>query len=108
MIRAGALTGYTNVMHGLSQAPEPLLARFGIKKATLSDVDALLPIEDVCALLEESSQKTDCSDLGLRIARYQGLDALGVLGLPFRPPALPPKPPGSLRDTSFCKAQRSK
>lgn len=104
MIRAGALTGYTNVMHGLSQAPEPLLARFGIKKATLSDVDALLPIEDVCALLEESSQKTDCSDLGLRIARYQGLDALGVLGLAIQAARTPAEATGIVTRYIFLQS----
>jgi AraC-like DNA-binding protein len=80
VIRAASLRGYIDVMQELGVSPSALLKHFDIKEALLADDDALLPMEAVCGLLEESSRATQCPDLGLRIASYQNHKVLGVLG----------------------------
>ncbi len=81
VIRAAALTGYLEVMQELGVAPVRLLKQFGISRVSLDDDDALLQMDVVCGLLEASSFATGSPDLGLRIARHQDLDVLGILGL---------------------------
>ncbi|PVH28050.1 AraC family transcriptional regulator [Pararhodobacter oceanensis] len=89
VIRATSLTGYREVMRELGVSPSPLLAQFAIDAALLDDADALLPMESVCGLLEASSRATRCPDLGLRIARHQDHDQLGVLGLVMKSASTP-------------------
>ncbi|OSP54395.1 hypothetical protein BV911_13025 [Pseudoruegeria sp. SK021] len=81
VIRAAALKGYRDVMQELVGSPARLLVEFGIDPNLLDDDDALLPMDAVCGLLEASSAHAQCPDLGLRIARHQDLDVLGILGL---------------------------
>ena len=81
VIRAAALRGYTKVMQELGVSHAKLLEQFAISDATLRDEDALLPIGAVCGLLEVSSMATKCPDLGLRIAKHQDHEVLGILGL---------------------------
>ncbi|WP_036485465.1 AraC family transcriptional regulator [Nitratireductor basaltis] len=81
LIRAAALTGYREVMSKLGLKPDRLLHRFGIRPALLETEDAMLSMEAVCDLLEESSRLAGCPDLGLQIARHQHFGVLGILGI---------------------------
>lgn len=81
VIRAAALRGYADVMQELHVPHGNLLKQFAISEQNLSDDDALLAIGAVCGLLEASSLAANCPDLGLRIARQQDHEVLGVLGL---------------------------
>ncbi len=81
LLRAAALTGYREVMSELGFKPDRLLNQFGIRAALLKAEDAMLPMEAVCDLLEESSRLANCPDLGLQIAQHQHFGVLGILGI---------------------------
>ena len=52
--------------------------------ASLTERDLMLPTDRVCALLEESAQRSGCATFGLALARHRRLSHLGELGLLLR------------------------
>ncbi|MFQ1701681.1 AraC family transcriptional regulator ligand-binding domain-containing protein [Loktanella agnita] len=81
VIRAYALRGYIDVMQALDISYANVLSQFAISAEMLNYEAALLPIGAMCGLLEASSLVAKCPDLGLRIAKYQDHEVLGILRL---------------------------
>lgn len=72
------MSGYGALMRELGIDPLPMLHRYAITLGTLDDPEALVSLESVIRLLEESAVATGCLGFGLRLAdRYDA----GLLGL---------------------------
>ncbi|WP_374529845.1 AraC family transcriptional regulator ligand-binding domain-containing protein [Acinetobacter sp.] len=61
--------------------PKSLLDKHGISLADLQDDNSWIKHSSLVQLLEESSQRANCPDLGLRISSHQDIRILGVLGV---------------------------
>ncbi|GAB7545136.1 AraC family transcriptional regulator [Cupriavidus sp. 8B] len=83
LIRAAALAGYAELAQSLGLDVARQLRRVGLSVKSLCDPDALIPHAAKIELLERSAVDAACPDLGLRLARRQGMDTLGVVALVF-------------------------
>ncbi len=63
--------------------PEPLLAEFGIRRESLDDTRAIMPLADYLAFFEAAAQRAGNPCLGLQAGRLGGADSLGALGFLF-------------------------
>jgi len=77
---ANVLTGFAALMRTKGADPAQLLRRAGIPLSALSDPQARLPIPAVVRLLEDSAQRFDCPDLGLRLSQARRLSHFGAVG----------------------------
>jgi AraC-like DNA-binding protein len=86
-VRSAALTGLPAEVASLGGDLEALLAGVGLSRAALDDGDRLIRIEQLTRLLQHAAASLGCPDLGLRVARHQGVEMLGLLGrlLAFEP-----------------------
>lgn len=80
MLHSSGLRGYVDVMQQLNIDPMLLLEKHGIQALQLQDDNEWISHYAVIQLLEDSAQRSNCADLGLRISRYQDISILGVLG----------------------------
>lgn len=80
-VHSSGLRGYIDVMKQLGMDPAPLLAKHEISLIDLQDDNAWIKHLSWMQLLEESSEQTNCPDLGLRISTHQDIGILGVLGV---------------------------
>jgi len=71
-------------MRELGFDPAPLLRRYHIDEAALSQGDSLIPLRAATHLLEASAELTGLGDFGLRMSSYQSIDVLGSLSLVIR------------------------
>ncbi|MCJ8160325.1 AraC family transcriptional regulator [Acinetobacter zhairhuonensis] len=81
MVHSSALRGYVDVMQQLGTDPMPLFDKHEISLADLQDENSWIKHTSLIQLLEESSQRANCPDLGLRISAHQDIRILGVLGV---------------------------
>ncbi|XQE68831.1 AraC family transcriptional regulator [Pseudomonas sp. P3C3] len=79
-VRSAALTGLPAEVASLGGDLDALLAGVGLSRAALDDGDCLIGIEQLTRLLHEAAVRLHCPDLGLRVARHQGVEMLGLLG----------------------------
>ena len=79
-VRSGALSGFLSLLASLKGDADALLAEVGLDRAVLADPDRLIAIEQLATLLDNCATRLECADFGLRLASYQGIDMLGVLG----------------------------
>jgi len=79
-VRSAALTGLPAEVASLGGDLDALLADVGASRAELDDGDCLIGIEQLTRLLHEAAVRLRCPDLGLRVARHQGVEMLGLLG----------------------------
>jgi len=79
-VRSAALTGLPAEVASLGGDLDALLAGVGLSRAALDDGDCLIGIEQLTRLLHEAAVRLRCPDLGLRVARHQGVEMLGLLG----------------------------
>lgn len=79
-VRSGALSGFLPLLASLNGDADALLAEVGLDRAVLADPDRLIAIEQLATLLDNCATHLECADFGLRLASYQGIDMLGVLG----------------------------
>lgn len=79
-VRSAALTGLPAEVASLGGDLDALLADVGLSRAALDDGDCLIGIEQLTRLLHEAAVRLRCPDLGLRVARHQGVEMLGLLG----------------------------
>ncbi|MET1080961.1 MAG: AraC family transcriptional regulator [Pseudomonas sp.] len=77
-VRSAALTGF---QAEVGSALAGLLEGTTLSLEQLQDGDRLLDVEPLQALMERAARRLGRQDLGLRVARHQGLEMLGVLGL---------------------------
>ena len=80
MIHSSGLRGYLDVMQQQRIDPLPLLEKHEINLTDLHAGNVWIKHRSLIQLLEESSQKANCADLGLKISSYQDISVLGVLG----------------------------
>ena len=73
-VRSAALTGLPAEVASLGGDLDALLADVGLSRAALDDGDCLIGIEQLTRLLHEAAVRLHCPDLGLRVARHQGVE----------------------------------
>jgi len=81
LVRAGALTGYAEVMHALGGDADKALRRAGLRPSLIRDPDQLIDADVAAQLVEDSAQMTGCQTFGLRMAESRQLSHLGVVSL---------------------------
>ncbi|MEC3916491.1 AraC family transcriptional regulator [Nocardia sp. CDC160] len=81
MARAANLRGYRELVDELGGDGEGMLRRFGLSPEAVASDDALVPAESLGWALEVAAAELDCPDLGLRLARRQGIEVLGLLAV---------------------------
>lgn len=79
-VRSGALSGFLPLLGSLQGDADGLLAAVGLDREVLANPDRLIAIEQLATLLDNCATRLECADFGLRLASYQGIDMLGVLG----------------------------
>jgi AraC-like DNA-binding protein len=81
LIRATNLWGYGDLVRELGADPAPFLARFHIPPGIEDQEDAFVSFEPFVRMLEASAAELGCTDFGLRLSRWQGLDILGPIAV---------------------------
>jgi AraC-like DNA-binding protein len=81
LVRAAALTNYTEVARHLGLDPARLLGRHGLSLRLIADPEQRVPLQGVVALLEESAQLANCPTFGLRMAESRSLADFGAISL---------------------------
>lgn len=81
VVRAAALSGYTDVSHVLGLDPRELLKRAGLDIGYLTTQDSWIPGTAVARLLELSAAASACEDFGLRMAERRRIASLGPVSL---------------------------
>lgn len=79
-VRSGALTGFLPLLASLGGDADSLLTAVGLDREVLANPDLLINIEQLALLLDNCARQLQCADFGLRLASYQGIGMLGVLG----------------------------
>ncbi|TQM09083.1 AraC family transcriptional regulator [Pseudonocardia kunmingensis] len=81
VVRAAALRGLPQLVHGLGGDADGLFARARVPVDALDNDDALVPSRHAGRLLETAARDLDCPDLGLRLAAQQDIGVLGPLAI---------------------------
>lgn len=84
MLRAAALNDYRELVASLGGRPDQLLKKYHISPRTISAADGLVPLHRFVHLLEDTAQRLNCSDFGLRLAAVQDVSFLGPLAVGMR------------------------
>jgi AraC-like DNA-binding protein len=79
-IRSGALSGFFELLAALDGDADALLAGVALDREVLLNPDRLIGTAQLVRLLDDSARQLHCADFGLRLAGYQGIEMLGVLG----------------------------
>ena len=81
LVRAAALTHFSEVFRELGGDPEVALRQAGLRPAMVREQDQLVDVATVARLLEDAAQATRCESFGLRMAQSRQLSNFGVLSL---------------------------
>jgi len=81
LVRAAALTHFSEVMRGLGGDPDGCMRRVGLRPALVSERDQMLDSSLVAGLLEEAARTTHCESFGLRMAQSRQLSNFGAVSL---------------------------
>ncbi|OUM04058.1 AraC family transcriptional regulator [Variovorax sp. JS1663] len=81
LVRAAALTNFSEVAQELGHDPAAALRRAGLRAALIRQPDQLIEAERVARLLEDAARSTGCESFGLRIAARRQLSNFGVVSL---------------------------
>lgn len=84
VIRGTCLTGYPALVAELGGDPGPLLARAGIDPADVGCFDAFITYLALIHAVESAAAITRTPDFGRRLARRQGIEILGPVGVAGR------------------------
>jgi AraC-like DNA-binding protein len=84
LIRSAVLTNYVEVAESVGLDPYRMIARCGLPPASLTDTEVKVPVLAVGQLLEESAQRSQVPDFGLRMAERRSLSNLGAVALLVR------------------------
>lgn len=79
LVRAAALTHFSEVMKGLGGDPDSCMRRVGLRPSLVSEQDQMLDSSLVAALLEEAVRATGCESFGLRMAQTRQLSNFGAV-----------------------------
>lgn len=72
-----------NCLDLVGRDPEPLLARFALRRNDLDNARGVMPLEQFLAVLESAAQEAGNTYLGLQAGRLGALNSLGALGFLF-------------------------
>lgn len=84
LIRGTALQGFLELTDELGENPTELLRAAHLEPAAVGSHDRFLEYRGVITALELAARATGAGDFGRRLARRQGLDILGPLGVAAR------------------------
>lgn len=84
VIRGTCLTGFTDELAGLGGDAGALLRRAGIRPDAIGNFESFFTYVAMIDVLEAAAQQTDTPDFGRRLARRQGIDILGPVGVAAR------------------------
>jgi len=82
VVRAGSLRGFAEFVRDLGGDPEQLLTRHGLEVG--DDAEALISLDAVARLLEDSADTLRCPHFGLGLAQRQDPGVLGLLAIVLR------------------------
>jgi AraC-like DNA-binding protein len=81
LVRAGALTGFRDLVRSVGGDPQPLLKALDLAPDLLDDPEAKLPLERVGCLLDRAARALAMPDFGMRLAQYQDLSVVGSIAV---------------------------
>lgn len=81
LVRAAALTNFTEVAQELGYDAGAALRRAGLRAQLLRQPDQLVEADRVARLLEDAARETGCESFGLRIAARRQLSNFGMVSL---------------------------
>ncbi|RYB93877.1 AraC family transcriptional regulator [Nocardioides oleivorans] len=81
LARSAALRGFHSLVLELGGDPDAIARDVGLDPSALHSDELLVPERAVASALELGARRTDCPDLGLRVAARQELSMLGPLAL---------------------------
>ncbi|MGV9712490.1 AraC family transcriptional regulator [Gordonia sp. NPDC003424] len=84
MIRGTCLTGFIEEATSLGADPRPLLRTAGIRPEDVGNFDSFFAYVAMIQVLESAAQTTGAQDFGRRLARRQGIEILGPVGVAAR------------------------
>ncbi|MCV7238977.1 AraC family transcriptional regulator [Mycolicibacterium celeriflavum] len=86
VIRGTSLTGYRELVGELGGEPDTLLRRAGILPGQVGQFDSFITYLALIDAMEAAAAATGAADFGRRLARRQGIDILGAVGVAARTP----------------------
>lgn len=81
LVRAAALTNFTEVALELGLDANAALRRAGLRRELVRQPDQLVEAQRVAQLLEDAARRAGCESVGLRIAARRQLSNFGVVSL---------------------------
>ncbi|VTU40199.1 Virulence-regulating protein VirS [Variovorax sp. PBS-H4] len=81
LVRAAALTNFSEVARELGFDPGAALRRAGLRAELIRQPDQLIEADRVARLFEDAARDTGCESFGLRIAARRQLSNFGVVSL---------------------------
>ena len=81
LVRAAALTNFSELAQGLGIDPNAALRKAGLRAELIRQPDQLIDAERVALLFEDAARRTRCESFGLRIAARRQLSNFGVVSL---------------------------
>ena len=84
VVRATSLSNYPRLVVELGGDPVGLLTEVGIDPDVVGHADVFVPLGRVAAAIENAASTTGTRDLGRQLARLQGIEILGPVGVAAR------------------------
>jgi AraC-like DNA-binding protein len=84
VVRGTALVNYPDLVEELGGDAGQLLRRAGIRRRDVGNFDVFVPLAGVVEALEGAAETTRTPDFGRRLARRQGIEILGPVGVAAR------------------------
>ncbi len=84
MVRGNALSNYPMLVAELGGDPAALLRATGIREQDVGNYDAFISMRAIIRALETAAEVTATADFGRRLARGQGIEILGPVGVAAR------------------------
>ncbi|CAN7721380.1 AraC family transcriptional regulator [Variovorax sp. LjRoot130] len=81
LVRAAALTNFSEVAQELGFDPGAALRRAGLRAELIREPDQLIEADRVARLFEDAARETGCESFGLRMAARRQLSNFGVVSL---------------------------
>ena len=81
MVRAGALSGYKQLVKRYGADADALLADLSLPTDYLDQPDRLIPLTAKVDLLELAARRCHCEHFGLELGQQQNISMLGMIGL---------------------------
>ncbi|KAA8963995.1 AraC family transcriptional regulator [Mycobacterium sp.] len=84
VVRGTSLSNYPHFVSELGGDPDDLLRKAGIRPHDVGNYDVFLPLRAVLRAIESAAAATATADFGRRLARRQGIEIIGPVGVAAR------------------------